>query len=446
MSAARLVETDLSFALLKAASTLLHVLEHGRSLDRALAMELEGVRSAQARGAIQDLAYWGMRHMGQGLVLSRLLTRKPRLEPSLLNPLMALGLALLWPREQAKYPAHTVVDQVVNACAAHPQLARAKGLANACLRNFLRGTPDWVQQALNDPLARHNVPAWWQQALAQAHPNDWEAILNAGQSQPPMVLRVNARWGSPQQYLTALEAQGQAGRVVGPQAVCLNKPVPVGFLPGFAEGHVSVQDAAAQHAAPLLQLQDGQRVLDACAAPGGKTGHILELADVDVLALDSSEQRLQRVLANVQRIAPALPYRPRLRTLAAPAEQPEQWWDGQPFDAILADVPCTGSGVVRRHPDIPWLRRPGDSAQLSRLQHKILAALWSTLKPGGTLLLVTCSIFPDEGPVLAKAFENKQPDALRLQAPGLLLPQIDGSGGHVSDGFFYARFQKAPQV
>ncbi|HEX4842044.1 MAG TPA: 16S rRNA (cytosine(967)-C(5))-methyltransferase RsmB [Limnobacter sp.] len=443
MSGPRLVETDLSFALLKAASTLLRVLEDGRSLDRALALELEGVRSAQAKGAIQDLAYWGMRHVGQGIVLTRLLTNKNRLEPALLNPLMALGLALLWPSDHPKYPAHTVVDQLVNACAAHPQLARAKGLANGCLRNFLRNTAEFVQRASEDPLAKYNVPTWWQAALQKAHPGQWAQLLALAQNHPPMVLRVNPHWGTPAQYVACLQAHGQTAAVVGQQAVRLDKPVPVGFLPGFDEGHVSVQDSAAQQAAPLLAPAPGMRVLDACAAPGGKTGHVLELADVDLVALDASQPRLQRVQANVQRLARCLKHAPRVQYKAAPAERPDQWWDGLPFDAILADVPCTGSGVVRRHPDIPWLRRPGDSAQLSRLQHKILAALWSTLKPGGTLLLVTCSIFPDEGPLLAKAFEENHADALPLPAPGLLLPADSGAGLPASDGFFYARFQKA---
>jgi 16S rRNA (cytosine967-C5)-methyltransferase len=235
--------------------------------------------------------------------------------------------------------------------------------------------------------------------------------------------------------------------VIGEQAVLLAKPVPVSALPGFDLGQVSVQDSAAQLASQLLNPQNGQRVLDACAAPGGKTGHLLELADIELVALDSSPQRLGRVEDNIRRIAPTLNGQWDLRLKVAQAELLDTWWDGVPFDGILADVPCTGSGVVRRHPDIPWLRRPDDIAKLSQIQHKILNALWSTLKPGGTLLLVTCSIFPEEGPLLAKVFLDNHSDALAQTAPGWVLPVAPANpdqGFDASpDGFFYAKFEKS---
>ncbi|HEX4856005.1 MAG TPA: 16S rRNA (cytosine(967)-C(5))-methyltransferase RsmB [Limnobacter sp.] len=443
----RLNEASLAFALLKAAAVLTRVLREGRSLDQALATETRGVKMPQALGAIQDLSYFGLRNLGPGQVLTRLLSGKPLLSPEPLNELMALGFGLLWADSNSKYPAHTVVDQMVQACAASEQFARAKGLVNACLRNFLRDAGNWRAQAQKEPLAFYRLPNWWVNKLKASHPDMWQALLAQAQTHPPMVLRVNSRTGSAQAYVEQLGKAGLPARVIGPQAVLLDRPVPVSALPGFDLGQVSVQDSAAQLAAQLLKPENGQRILDACAAPGGKTGHLLELADIDLLALDSSPQRLGRVEDNIRRIAPTLTGKWNLRLKAAHAEAPETWWDGVPFDSILADVPCTGSGVVRRHPDIPWLRRPEDVAGLSRIQHKILNALWSTLKPGGTLLLVTCSIFPEEGPQLANAFLEHHPDALAQPSPGWVLPtqQSEFSQGFDAspDGFFFAKFQKA---
>jgi len=445
----KLAEASLAFALLKAAAVLTRVLREGRSLDQAIAQETKGVKTPQALGAIQDLAYFGMRHMGQGQVLTRLISGKPLLSPEPLNELMALGFGLLWEGKNPKYPAHTVVDQMVYACTGSEQFARAKGLANACLRNFLRDANTWRTKALEDPLAQHNLPVWWVEQLKAGHPDQWQTVLAQAQSHPPLVVRVNSRCMTAQAYVDQLSAAGMAASVIGPQAVWIEKPVPVSSLPGFELGHVSVQDSAAQMAAPLLNPQNGQRILDACAAPGGKTGHLLELADIDLVALDSSPHRLDRVEDNIRRIAPTLTGSWNLKLKVAQAEQLESWWDGVPFDGILADVPCTGSGVVRRHPDIPWLRRPDDVAKLSRLQHKLLNALWSTLKPGGTLLLVTCSIFPEEGPQLAAAFQDNHPDAVAHAAPGLVLPASSTGGDNAGfdaspDGFFYAKFEKSP--
>jgi 16S rRNA (cytosine967-C5)-methyltransferase len=442
-----LTEASLAFALLKSAAVLTRVLREGRSLDQAIATETKGIKSSQALGAIQDLAYFGMRHLGQGQVLTRLISGKLQLSPEPLNELMALGFSLLWNNKKPKYPAHTVVDQLVYACTGSEQFARAKGLANACLRNFLRDETAWRAKALEDPLAQHNLPAWWVEKLKTSHPEHWETIVAQGQSHPPLVLRVNSRICTAQVYAQQLNEAGMPASVIGQQGVRLSKPVPVSALPGFAQGRVSVQDSAAQMAAQLLNPLAGQHILDACAAPGGKTGHLLELADIDLLAIDSSPQRLDRVEDNIRRIAPTLKGRWDLRLKVAQAELPDTWWDGKPFDSILADVPCTGSGVVRRHPDIPWLRRPDDIAKLSQIQHKILNALWSTLKPSGTLLLVTCSIFPEEGPLLAKKFQENHPDALALDAPGLLLPaiinQTDSDFNTSSDGFFFAKFKKS---
>jgi 16S rRNA (cytosine967-C5)-methyltransferase len=265
-----------------------------------------------------------------------------------------------------------------------------------------------------------------------------------------MTLRVNARRGSAEAYLARLREAGLEARPVGPQALALRQPVPVHQLPGFAEGDVSVQDAAAQLAAPLLVgagLPAGAHVLDACAAPGGKTAHLLELADLDVLALDADPARLAKVDDTLQRLSLSA------RTVAADARTPSAWWDGRPFDAILLDAPCSASGIVRRHPDVRWLRRAADIPALARTQSELLSALWPLLRPGGRLLYCTCSVFKAEGQAVIDAFLQRQGDAgiaPHPASPGHLLPLPDNPGngaapdsGASPDGFFYALLTKA---
>jgi 16S rRNA (cytosine967-C5)-methyltransferase len=252
-----------------------------------------------------------------------------------------------------------------------------------------------------------------------------------------LTLRVNRRKSGVAEYVQALAAAGIAATPIGPDAVRLEQPVPVAQIPGFAEGVVSVQDAAAQHAGALLDVRDGMRVLDACAAPGGKTGHILERADVDLLALDADARRLPRIEDNLQRLQLDA-------TLRVGDASRKDWWDGSSFDRILADVPCTASGIVRRHPDIRWLRRKGDAAQLATLSARILDNLWQMLGPDGKLLFVTCSLWPQESEMQAAAFAVRN-QAIRLPAPGQLLPTADTiPQGQDHDGLFYALFQKAP--
>lgn len=448
-----LKETDLAFALLKASRVSMAVINQGRSLDKALASQLEDVYASSARGAISDLAYFSLRWRGTGLFLTRQLTGRDELKPELLEHLLILAFGLMASTQPAKYKAHTLVDQVVTACAATRELIKAKGLANACLRRFLREQADWQVKVAQDDFARLNHPEWWVSKVREQHPAAWLDILGQANTQPPMVLRVNRRCGNADNYLAKLSQAGLAAQVLGPQTVLLEKPLPVFDLPGFEQGEVSVQDRAAQLAGEILQLSDGQRVLDACAAPGGKTGHILEKADVHLLALDSSASRLERVRSNYERLKPTLGEKANLSLKVAKAEEVQSWWDGQPFDVIVADLPCSGSGVVRRHPDIRWLRRPQDLAQLSRIQDTILHSLWPTLKPGGTLLVITCSIFLEEGPFLTDAFIKNHPDARPLKSPGTVLPcPASGAPGALNayaqspDGFYYALFQKSSQV
>jgi 16S rRNA (cytosine967-C5)-methyltransferase len=412
------------------------MVESGTALPQALARIYARTNaSPQARGAMQDIAYRTMRQVGTAQALVHLLTpRDP--EPPLLNALLCCALGLLCQSADtagvAPYEEFTLVDQAVSAASSDPNLARAKGMVNALLRRFIRERDTLLQEARKKPIAEWNYPGWWIDAAKAAYPQQWQAILEAGNVQPPLTLRVNKRLSSVASYMETLASKTIAARQVGPDAICLAKPMPVGQIPGFDQGLVSVQDAAAQLAAPLLELSDGMRVLDACAAPGGKTCHILESADVDMIALDHDAQRLARIEQNLQRL------HLQAKLLAGDARG-KTWWDGKKFDRILADVPCTASGIVRRHPDIRWLRRKADSAQLATLSGQILDNLWQMLHPNGKLLFVTCSLWPQESEAQAAAFAMRN-RAIRLSAPGQLLPTASAEKDH--DGLFYALFQK----
>jgi 16S rRNA (cytosine967-C5)-methyltransferase len=432
VTATPLKNDSLAFSLLGAARAL-SLVRKGAALPQALARAGNAVQaSPQARGAIQDIAYRTMRQRGRADALVQAMTSKPP-QPALLLALLECALTLLDAGDSdGPYDAHTVVDQAVSAAGADGELAHARGMVNAVLRRFLRERDTLDRQLAGNQEALWNYPAWWIAAARSAYPGHWQALLAAGNAMPPLTLRINRRKTDVPAYLALLGEHGMAARQVGPAAVRLLQPVPVQRIPGFDLGMASVQDAAAQMAAPLLELEDGMRVLDACAAPGGKTGHLLECADVDLVALDQDGQRLQRVADNLQR----LQLQARLQQGDAAGTA---WWDGKPFDRILADVPCTASGIVRRHPDIRWLRRKGDAVQLAALSSQILDNLWQMLAPGGKLLFVTCSVWPQESEGQAAAFAVRQ-QALRLPAPGQLLPVADEHDDH--DGLFYALFQK----
>ena len=425
---------SLALAMLGAASAVAQV-RAGTALPQALA----GVFSAyevtpQSRGAIQDLAYRTMRGLGRAETLLGLMTTKAPDVPMLVG-LIHCALVLLDPPEgeKAAYEPFTVVDQAVTAAASHPDFAHAKAMVNAVLRRFLRERDDLVASALRQPLAQWNYPQWWIDATRAAYPRDWESILAAGNRQPPLTLRVNVRKTSVDDYLRQLEAAGLGADRIGPTALRLKQATNVAQIPGFHEGLVSVQDAGAQLATPLLGLENGMRVLDACAAPGGKSGHILETADVHLTAVDSDAQRLARVGDNLGRLGLSA-------TLVTGTAQAQYWWDGEQYDRILADVPCTASGIVRRHPDIRWLRRKTDTRQLTTLSGEILDNLWQMLRADGKLLFVTCSLWPQESEAQAAAFAARHNDAIRLDAPGQLLPASGAGLDH--DGLFYALFQK----
>jgi 16S rRNA (cytosine967-C5)-methyltransferase len=383
----------------------------GKTADAVLAHT-----PAEVRPAALDLTFTTLRDFGRGDYFLDQLLEKPLKNPSA----RALLLVALTRLERRPADAHTLVNQAVTT-AGKP----FKGLVNAVLRNFLRRHTALLAAAETDPVAHWRHPRWWLEALQAAYPEDWPIIAAAGNTYPPLCVRINAR----RPHLIA-------GRLLDDSAVLLETPLPVEKIPGFQEGQISVQDWGAQHAARLLELRDGQRVLDACAAPGGKTAHMLERAELALTALEVDAGRAGRITENLERLG--------LHALVrvADAARPQDWWTGQPFDRILADVPCSASGVVRRHPDIKWLRRPTDVAGFARTQADILDALWPTLAPGGKMLYCTCSVFPEENGEQVRAFVARHPDARRAATGGdgeelQLLPAA------THDGFYYALLAKA---
>jgi len=384
-------------------------------------------------------------------LLQRLASRPPAPE---IGGLLAVALSQLLDNT---YHEHVLVDQAVQAARSQPQVRAAAGFVNALLRSFLRRRAELVPQLLLDDATRLNVPPWWLQQVRRDQPDRWESVLASAAAPPPLVLRVNRRRGDVDGYLALLREQSIAAARVGPSAVRLQRPVPVARIPGFAQGLVSVQDAGAQMAAPWLQTRDAMRVLDACAAPGGKTGHLAELSDANVDAVEVDAVRAGLVDENLLRLGLQ---QSRVRVMVADAGDPATYWDGRPYDRILLDAPCTASGIVRRHPDIPWLRREADVAQLATNQARLLDAVWPLLAPAGRLLYVVCSVFRQEAHEQADSFLERHPDARAVALPGApdrwcqLLPTGAGSAdaGHAAglppdlptdhDGFFFALLEK----
>jgi 16S rRNA (cytosine967-C5)-methyltransferase len=393
---------------------------NGQSLAEGLITRVDSV----ARPAVQDLVYGTLRSYGRGdFLLSRLLSK-----PLAVTEVRTLLLAALYRLETRPDAAHTVVDQAVVA-ASELENGRFKALVNGVLRNFLRQQGELFGELELDDVANYEHPAWWLAELRAAWPNDWKNIALAGNSAPPMALRVNLRKTTLAAYQVLLSEAGIAARAEGETTLLLDKPQSVERLPGFAEGLVSVQDPGAQKAARLLDLPAGSRVLDACAAPGGKTAHLLERTALDLLALDLKATRCRRIEENLQRLGL------QANIKVADCIKRDTWWDAQPFDAILADVPCTASGVVRRNPDAKWLRRPEDIASFAATQARILDSLWIVLRPGGKFLYVTCSVFPAENSQQIARFLKRQPTALKCHQE-----QILPTAEH--DGFFYCLLEK----
>jgi len=449
--------------VLLAAARTWNVFVSGTSLDRALERSVAADAPPRLRAATQDLSYTAVRHRALSEWLIAELAARPPSAPvaallAIALPQLATDAARAVSSSDAaaagphpRHGAHTVVDQAVAAARAQPSTAGAAGFVNALLRNFLRQRDALLLRARRNETVALNAPAWWIEALRTAQPDHWRAILLAAAEPPPLVLRVNTRRLTVAAMLEKLAAHDLPAVRVGAQAVALQRAVPVARIPGFAEGDVSVQDAGAQLAAPWLAATDGMRVLDACAAPGGKTAHLAEGVDLQLTALEADGRRALQIRDNLQRIGRA----DAARVQVADARDVKAWWDGTRFDRILLDAPCTASGIVRRHPDIPWLRRPGDVAQLTTLQAELLDALWPLLGVGGRLLYVVCSVFPQEGLEQASRFAARHPDAAALALPGgapvvQLLPMagkgtpwIEGRPPTVHDGFCYALFEKS---
>jgi 16S rRNA (cytosine967-C5)-methyltransferase len=331
--------------------------------------------------------------------------------------------------------AHTIVNQAVEA-AAHVAGGRFKGLVNGVLRNALRQDHAIRAMLESRPETHWRHPQWWIEAVQQEYPDRWQAVLVANNGRAPMSLRVNCRRSTVQDFLAELRTAGLKASHLGAQGLQLEAACPVAGLHGFADGRVSVQDWGAQQAAVLLDVHDGQRALDACAAPGGKTAHILELADVDLLALELEDERAARVRENLDRLGLAAAVK------TADCRQVASWWNGRPFDRILADVPCSASGVVRRHPDIKWLRRKKDVVHFAAIQAEILESLWPVLAPGGKMLYVTCSVFGEENGQQIARFAARHPDCRRLCIGENLIEQQWLPTPH-HDGFYYALLGKA---
>jgi len=426
-----------------AARLVFAVVQQGCSLNSLLADQLGNVEDPRQRALAQELAFGTLRWYHRlDAVLMRLLGKPLKHKDLDVRALLLVGLYQLLMLDM---PAHAAVSETVDAVRA---LGKdwASGLVNGVLRNALRRRQALFEQVDAEPVARWSHAAWWLQRVQQDWPQHWQAVLQANNQRPPMTLRVNLRQGDRDSYLARLAAEGLQAQPLpfSATAVELATPVPVDSLPGFRSGAVSVQDGAAQLSAPLLMLQDGQRVLDACAAPGGKTAHILESAAglAGVVAIDNDSRRLQKVSDNLQRL------QLEASCLCGDAGEPQAWWDGHPFDRILLDAPCSASGVVRRHPDIKILRRADDIEALANQQERLLEALWPLLASGGILLYVTCSVFKQENRGVVEGFLDRHADA------GILPLEVEWGhsqgggqqllpGEYGMDGFYFARLIKA---
>ena len=405
------------------------------------------------RPGVQALGFQVLRWLGRAEALRRQLAK--RTPPPAADALLCTALALAWDAERSPYEPFTLVDQAVEAAKRNPGTRAQASFINACLRRFLRERDELVAITEREPVAQWNHPRWWIERLRRQHPRDWQRVLTADNTQAPMTLRVNLQKTDVAAFLQGLAAVDLKAVPVGASGLQLARARPVAQIPGFLEGECSVQDAAAQIAAPLLlsgldlRRAAPLRVLDACAAPGGKTAHLLEVAGgagIEVTALEVDAARSRRIDDTLSRLGLSA------KVVVADASRPAAWWDGQPFDAILLDAPCTASGIVRRHPDVRWLRRESDIEQLAVQQAMLLAALWPLVRPGGRLLYCTCSVFLEEGAHQIEAFLAHNTDARLLPSPGHLLPQSgvnargvpdNALGDH--DGFFYALLEKLPR-
>jgi len=426
---------------LAAAKALAAVLNGKASLNSSLPVQLDKVDDRD-RGFTQDLAFGTARWQPRLSALAAKLLQKPfKAADADVEALLLVGLYQLL---YSRVPAHAAIGETVG-CADKLKKPWAKALLNAVLRRAQRESEGLLAELEHDPVVRTAHPRWLQKSLKAFWPEQWEAICAANNAHPPMILRVNRRHNSRDAYLTLLVEAGinASACVYSQDGIVLETAGDVRSLPGFAEGWISVQDEAAQLAADLLDLAPGQRVLDACCAPGGKTCHIMEVEPglAGVVAVDLEAKRLVRVRENLARLGLDA------ELIAADGRDTATWWDGKPFQRILLDAPCSATGVIRRHPDIKLTRQPDDIAALAVLQGELLDALWPTLEVGGILLYATCSTLPTENTEVIEAFLARTSGARELDiatAAGIKQPHgrqlLAQDGGH--DGFYYAKLIK----
>jgi 16S rRNA (cytosine967-C5)-methyltransferase len=455
-SAMQAIQAIPLWRLLQAASTVVRGVSQGHTLQKGKA-QLPPV----LRPGAMALSYHSLRWHGLTTQLIQTLIPKP--PPAPVQSLLQVALGLLAPSpphtEGVSYAAFTVVNQAVEAAAQHKTTAPFKGLINACLRRFLREKDALMAHISAHPEVVWNHPSWWIQAIKASYPDTWSHILKANLDQAPLHIRVQTRRISRNDLQAFWEKEGIKSHAIGVSGLVLETAQDVASLPGYVEGFFSVQDAGAQWAAEKLVEHltnlPSLRVLDAGAAPGGKTSHLLELlASLElthgqVVALEKDPERATRLTQNLARLGL------QAQIQIADAAHLPSWWDGQWFDGILLDAPCTASGTVRRHPDIPWLRRPSDLQTLAEQQAALLKALWPVLRPGGYLLYCTCSVFDAEGPAQTQAFRAHFPDAQlceehRLQPCSWPLSRSSNSSDSSDnllwdhDGFYYALWRKNP--
>ena len=441
------------------AAVALARLRDGVPLDRGLEEGRAGVAAQlradeclhpRAAAAARDVAFAAARQRALADALVARLAARPPAPP--VAALLGAALGQLLARRHADY---AVVDQTVRAAKADPATQAAAGFVNAVLRNALRQRESLVAELERDAAVRCNLPSWWLARLRQACPQDWERIAQLQRQPPPLLLRVNPLRQRRDAYLAALAGDQVAASAVGADGVWLHAPRPVEEIPGFAAGLVTVQDAGAQLAAPWLGVADGMRVLDACAAPGGKTAHLAALAAIDLVAVDSDAERARRIDQNLARLGTHADCKVAVLVDDVVAAAGAGRLEAASFDRILLDAPCTASGIVRRHPDIPWLRRETDVVQLATRQARLLDALWPLLVPTGRLLFVVCSLFPEEGEQQILRFVARTRDARVVPLPGVsgtpsallqLVPTESEAAApglpRVHDGFFYALLEK----
>ena len=418
-----------------AANVLYQVVDKGVSLSSALPSAQQSIKPRD-HALLQEICYGALRYLPRLESISGKLMDKPlKGKQRVFHHLILVGIYQL---SFMRIPAHAAVGETVEATKVLKG-PRLRGLINAVLRNFQRNKEELDQFSVSHNAGLYAHPSWLLKLLEQSYPEQWQNIVESNNRKAPMWLRVNRQHHSRDEYLALLQEQSIDGEThdTAQDAIKLTSPCDVSNLPGFEQGWVSVQDAAAQLAVEHLKPQAGELILDCCAAPGGKTAHILErIENVNVVALDCDETRLKRVRENLDRLNLTA------QVICGDARNPQDWWNGEKFDRILLDAPCSALGVIRRHPDIKWLRRADDISALASLQSEIMDAMWTQLKAGGVMVYATCSISPQENIEQVKAFLARTTDAT-LTGSDLSNPdQQIIPGEEDMDGFYYAVIEK----